>query len=78
LFFLRLHEILSQLTSIGSTLDLEFMLRIALIAVSKEWETFIQSILGSATLLGWEEMWTALHHEEIKRLTKAGRSGKGS
>jgi len=49
---LRLQEIRYQLTSVGSIPDPGFMVRIALNAVSKEWETFVQSILGRATLPG--------------------------
>jgi len=30
-----------------------------------------------ATLPDWEEMWAALRQEEIRRLSKAGSSGKG-
>ena len=53
------------------------MLRTALNAVSEEWEIFVQIILRRVTLLGWEEMWATLHHEEIRWLTKVGSSGKG-
>ena len=53
------------------------MVRTTLNAVSEEWETFIQSILGRATLPSWEEMWAALRQEEIRQLTKAGSNGKG-
>ena len=53
------------------------MVRTALNAVSEDWETFVQSILGRATLPSWEEMWVALRQEELRRLTKAGSSGKG-
>ena len=56
-FLLRLQEIHDLLTSVGSTLDLELMVRTALNAVSEEWETFVQSILGRTTLSRWEEMW---------------------
>ena len=55
-FLYRLKEIQDQLTSIGSTPDQELMVRTALNAVSEEWETFVQSILGRDTLPGWEEM----------------------
>lgn len=77
-FFLRLQEIFDQLTSIGSTLVLEFTVKTTLNAVSEEWEIFAQSISGSGTPPGWEEMWVVLSQEEIRRLTKVGRSGKGS
>lgn len=61
----------------GSTSDPEFMVRIALNAVSEDWETFVQSILGRATLPSWEEMWSALRQKEIRKLTKAESSSKG-
>lgn len=72
-----LKEIRDQLTSIGATLDQELMVRTALNEVSKDWEVFVQSILGRATLPDWEEMWATLCQEEIRRLSKAGSSSKG-
>lgn len=75
-FLLRLQVIRDQLTSVWSTPDPEFMVRTALNAVSKEWETFVQRILGRATLPNWEDMWAALRQEEIRGMTKAGSSGK--
>ena len=72
-----MQEIRDQLTSIGATPDQEFMVRTALNAVSEDWETFVQNILGRADLPGWEEMWAALRQEEIRRLAKAGSSSKG-
>ena len=59
-FLLRLQAICDQLTFVGSTPDLEFMVSTALNAVSEDWETFVQSILGRATLPSWEEMWATL------------------
>ena len=53
------------------------MVRTALNAVSEDWETFVQSILGKVTLPSWEAMVVALRQEEIRRLTKARSSGKG-
>ena len=74
----RLKEIQDQLTSIGATRDPELMLRTTLNAVSEDWEVFIQSILGMATLPNWEETWAALCQEEIKGVTKTGISSKGT
>jgi len=53
------------------------MVRTALNAITKDWETFVQIILGRASLPSWEEMWPALPQEQIKRLTKVGSSSKG-
>ena len=58
-FLSRLKEIRDQLTSIGTMLDHELMVR-TLDVVSEDWEVFVQSILGRATLPDWEEIWTAL------------------
>ena len=43
----------------------------------KDWEVFVQRILGKATLPDWEEMHASLRQEEIRRLSKVGSSGKG-
>ena len=45
--------------------------------VSEDWELFVQSILGRATLPDWEEMWATLHREEIIRISKVGSNNKG-
>lgn len=71
-FLGRLKEIWHQLTSIRATPNPELMVRTALNAVSEDWEVFVKSILGRATLLDWEEMWAALRQEEIRTLSKAG------
>ena len=78
MFLLRLQEIRDQLTSMGSTPNPEFVVRIALNVVSEDWKTFFQSILGKDYLPGGEEMWATLRQEEFRRLTKAGSSSKGS
>lgn len=75
-FLLRLQGITNQLTFMGSTPDPEFLVRTTLNAIPEEWETFVQSILHRATLPSWE-MWAALQLQELRRLTKAGSSGKG-
>lgn len=59
-FLLRLQGIRDQLTFVRSTPNPEFMVRTALNAITEDWETFVQSILGRVTLLSWEEMWEAL------------------
>ena len=59
-FLLRLQGIRDRLTSAGSTLDPEFIVKTALNAVFEEWETFVQNILGRESLPSWEDMWAAL------------------
>ena len=43
------------------------MVRLALNAVTEEWQVFVQSMLGKATLTCWEEMWAALQEEQLRR-----------
>ena len=77
-FLGRLKEIRDQLTSIRAMPDQELMVKTALNAVSKEWETFVQSILGRANLQDWEELWATLRQEEVRRLTRTENSSKGA
>ena len=42
----------------------------ALNAVTDEWETFVQSILGRADLPDWDSLWSILQQEELCRFTK--------
>ena len=46
------------------------IVRTALNAVTDEWETFVQSILGRANLLDWDSLWSILRQEELRRFTK--------
>lgn len=49
-FLLKLQGIRDHITSMGSTLVPEFLVRTTMNAISEEWETFVQSILGKETL----------------------------
>ena len=69
-FLFRLQTIQYQLVGMGATPDEGLLVRTALNAVSEEWETFVQSILGRATLPSRADMWAILHQEEIRRITK--------
>ena len=46
LFLFRLQSIRDQLISMGVKVEDDVMVRTALNAVTNEWETFVQSILG--------------------------------
>lgn len=76
-FLIRLKAIRDQLAAMGATLDEGLLVRTALNAISEEWETFVQGILGRATLPNWEDMWVDLQQEEIWRMTKAGSTSGG-
>ena len=65
------------MAAMGATPDEGLLVRTALNAVSEEWETFVQGILGRATLPNWDDMWATLRQEEIRRLTKAGNTSSG-
>ena len=62
----------------GATPDDGLMVRTALNAVTNEWETLVQSILGRAQLPNWGVMWAILQQEEIRRMTKKEFSSGGS
>ena len=61
----------------GATPDDGLMVRNALNAVSEEWETFVQGILGRVTLSNWEDMWATLRQEEIRRMSKMDNNTEG-
>lgn len=60
LFFTKLQETQDEFAAMGSTPQGSEMVRLALNSVSEEWQVFVQSILGRATLPNWDEMWAAL------------------
>ena len=60
-FLFRLQTIRDQLVGMGATPDDGLLVRTALNAVSEEWETFVQSMLGRAALPSWADMWAILH-----------------
>ena len=49
-FLIRLQGIRDQLASVGATPDVGLMVRTTLNVVTKDWETFVQGILGRAAL----------------------------
>ena len=69
-FLFRLQSTRDQLTAIGTNVEDDVMVRIALNAVADEWETFVQSILGREDLPDWDSLWSILRQEELCRLTK--------
>ena len=66
-FLTRLQDIRDQLETMGSTPSATTMVRLALNAATEEWQVFVHSILGRATLLSWEAMWATLPEEELRR-----------
>ena len=55
------------------------MVRLALNSLSKDYQVFVQSILGKENLQDWESMWAALQQEEMRRdLLKCQIEGSSS
>ena len=69
-FLFRLQSIRDRLIATGATVDDVVIVRNALNAVTDEWETFVQSILGRADLPDWDNLWSILRQEELRRFTK--------
>ena len=69
-FLFRLQSIRDQLIATGATVYDAVIVKTALNAVTDEWETFVQSILGRADLPDWESLWLILRQEELRRFTK--------
>ena len=66
-FLTKLQETRDELAVVGSTLQGSELVRLALNFVSEELQVFVQSILGRATLLKWDEMWSTLKQEKLRR-----------
>ena len=62
----------------GLKVEDDVMVRTALNAVTKDWETFVRSILGRASLSNWDSMWAILRQEELRQFTKRQHSTKSS
>ena len=77
-FLFRLQAIKDQLTTMGVKVEDDVMVRTALNAVTEDWETFVQSILGRADLPNWDNMWAILRQEELFRFTKRQYSTRSS
>ena len=69
-FLFRLQAIRDQLTATGAIVDDAVIVRTALNVVTDEWETFVQSILGRVDLPDWDNLWSILWQEELRRFTK--------
>jgi len=66
-FLTKLQETQDELSVAGSTPQDFELVRLALNFVSGEWQVFVQSIVGRATLPNWDEMWETLKQEEFRR-----------
>ena len=58
------------MTATGAKVEDDVMVRTTLNAVTNEWETFVQSILGRADLPDSDSLWSILRQEELRIFTK--------
>ena len=56
-FLTKIQEIRGHLVDVGPTPQPTELVQLALNNVSKEWQLFVQSILGRDTLPRWDKMW---------------------
>ena len=70
-FLFRLQSIRDQQITTGAAVDDDVIVRIALNAVTNEWKTFVQSILGRANLPDWDILWSILRQKELRRFTRS-------
>ena len=77
-FLFKLQTIWDQLIAMGVKVEDDVMVRTALNAVTNEWETYVQSILGRQDLPSWDDMWAILRQEEICLVTKRQNNTESS
>ena len=64
--------------SMGVKVEDDVMVKTALNAVTEEWETFVQSILGRTDLPNRDSMWVIYHQEDLHQFTKRQHSTRSS
>eukprot|EP00253_Pinus_taeda_P024768 PITA_24768 len=67
-----------ELGSVGVTFDDEDLVSLALLGLSKSWNSYQDSVNGQEKLPGWEILWSDLVQEEIRRSIRDGSSSKGA
>jgi len=78
-FFTKLQETHDELSVVRHTPQDSELVRLTLDSVSYERQVFVQSMLGRATLLNWDEMCITLKQEELRRdLVKVKLDGSNS
>lgn len=66
-FLTRIQEVCDQLVIVREVHQPTELVQMALNNVSKEWQVFVQSILGQDTLPRWDKMWSDLQQEKLRR-----------
>ena len=65
-----------ELGSVGITKTDDDMVSLALLGLPKSWHSYQDSINGRDKLPDWEQLWSDLMQEEIRRNTRDGYSSK--
>ena len=60
----------------GVIVDDEDLVSLALLGLPKSWHSYQDSVNGREKLPGWEQLWSDLVQEEIRRSTRDGSSSK--
>lgn len=76
-YLTRIQEVCDEMATIGEKpMDTKLVL-VALNGFTKDWHTFIQSIIGRDKLSDWECLWSDFTQEELKlKLVGSGKSAK--
>ena len=64
-----------ELGSVGITVD-DDLVSLTLLGLPKSWHSYEDSVNGREKLMGWEQLWSDLVREEIRRGTRDGSSSK--
>ena len=61
-----------ELGSVGITVADDELVSLALLALSKNWHSYQDSVNGREKLSDWERLWSDLVQEDIRRSTRDG------
>ena len=67
-----------ELGSVGVTVDDEDLVSLALLGIPKSWHSYRDSVNGREKFPGWEQIWSDIVQEEIRRSTRDKSSSKNS
>ena len=65
-----------EMGSVGVTVDDEDLVSLALLGFLKSWHSYQDSVNGREKFPGWEQLWSDLVQEEIRRSTRDISSSK--
>ena len=77
-YFTKFIQCRDELGSVGVTVDDEELVSLALLGLPKSWHSYQDSVNGREKFPGWEQLWSDLVQEEIRRSTRDRSSSKNS